>query len=313
MEEKSLVSASNNSTNLFAFNDVNQAFKFSDMLSRSGIVPDQFKNNAAACLIAVDMAARLRRNPMEVMQSMYIVHGRPGFSATFLISLINSCGLFERLKFEFTGKPDSDDFGCRAWTIERATGEKLVGPLVTLKMAKEEGWAKNNAAKWRNMPEVMLRYRAASFFSRAYCPDLIGGMYSADDNLEQEVYSDNNSQVQPEKADAKDNAPQPEVQEPLSNEVIEAEILKEAEKPANTDKIDPEKKEVSDNSQRDEKMRAEIIKIMKALDMRSDDQAVFFGTHGGNADLNKINSEGLIKIGQVARAMLDERLGINKK
>ncbi|MBR1418422.1 MAG: hypothetical protein IJ576_05620 [Synergistaceae bacterium] len=315
MEEKSLVSASNSNANLFAFTDVNQAFKFSDMLSRSGIVPDQFKNNAAACLIAVDMAARLRRNPLEVMQNMYVVHGRPGFSAAFLISLINSCGLFERLKFEFSGKPDSDEFGCRAWTIERATGEKLVGPLVTLKMAKDEGWAKNNAAKWRNMPEVMLRYRAASFFSRAYCPDLIGGMYSADDNLEQEVYADTNPQtqhVQPEKLEPKDSTVQAEPAKPLTNEIIEAEILNEATSPATPDKIDPEKKEVSDNSQQDEKMRAEIMKLMKALDMRSDDQAVFFGTHGGNADLNKIKTEGLIKIGQTARAMLDERLGINK-
>ena len=311
MEDKSLVSASNSNTNLFAFTDVNQAFKFSDMLSRSGIVPEQFKNNAAACLIAVDMAARLRRNPLEVMQNMYVVHGRPGFSASFLISLINSCGLFERLKFEFSGKPDSDEFGCRAWTIERASGEKLVGPLVTLKMAKDEGWAKNNAAKWRNMPEVMLRYRAASFFSRAYCPDLIGGMYSADDNLEQEVYADTTpqtQQAQPENTETKDSAAQDEPKTPLTNEVIEAEILNEVKTPVKPDKIDPEKKEVSDNSQQDEKMRAEIIKLMKALDMRSDDQAVFFGTHGGNADLNKVNTEGLIKIGQTARAMLDERI-----
>ena len=311
MEDKSLVSASANSTNLFAFTDVNQAFKFSDMLSRSGIVPEQFKNNAAACLIAVDMAARLRRNPLEIMQNMYVVHGRPGFSAAFLISLINSCGLFERLKFEFTGKPDTDEFGCRAWTIERASGEKLVGPLVTLKMAKDEGWVKNNAAKWRNMPEVMLRYRAASFFSRAYCPDLIGGMYSADDNLEQEVYADTapqTQQTQPEKLETKDSTVQDEPKTSFTNEVIEVEILNEVEPPANPDKIDPEKKEVSDNSQQDEKMRAEIMKLMKALDMRSDDQAVFFGTHGGNADLNKVNTEGLIKIGQTARAMLDERI-----
>ena len=51
-----------------------------------------------------------------------------------------------------------------------------------MKMAKEEGWASNK--KWQTMPETMLRYRAASFFSRAYCPDLTGGIHSVEELAE---------------------------------------------------------------------------------------------------------------------------------
>ena len=47
-------------------------------------------------------------------------------------------------------------------------------------MAKDEKWFSNNK-KWDNMPDVMLSYRAASFFSRAYCPDLTGGFHSSDE------------------------------------------------------------------------------------------------------------------------------------
>ena len=136
----------------------------------------------------------MHRNPMEVMQAMYIVHGKPGFSSSFLISLINSCGLFERLRFEYVGEPSKESRGCRAWTIEKRTGEKLIGPLITLKMARDEKWASNNK-KWENMPDVMLSYRAASFFSRAYCPDLTGGFHSSDelsdsqDDFKTEVHS----------------------------------------------------------------------------------------------------------------------------
>ena len=63
-----------------------------------------------------------------------------------------------------------------------------------MKMAKDEKWASNNK-KWENMPDVMLSYRAASFFSRAYCPDLTGGFHSSDelsdsqDNYRNEVSS----------------------------------------------------------------------------------------------------------------------------
>ena len=184
MEERTLVETSNSSVNsgvnLFAFTNIDRAWKFATLLSESAIIPDTFRNNPASCLIALDMANRMHRNPMEVMQAMYIVHGKPGFSSSFLISLINSCGLFERLRFEYVGELGKDTRGCRAWTIEKRTGEKLVGPLITLKMAKDEKWAANNK-KWENMPDVMLSYRAASFFSRAYCPDLTGGFHSSDE------------------------------------------------------------------------------------------------------------------------------------
>ena len=180
MEERALVETNGSGVNFFAFTSIDRAWKFATLLSESAIIPDTFRNNPASCLIALDMANRMHRNPMEVMQAMYIVHGKPGFSSSFLISLINSCGLFERLRFEYVGEPSKDSRGCRAWTIEKKTGEKLVGPLITLKMAREEKWASNNK-KWENMPDVMLSYRAASFFSRAYCPDLTGGFHSSDE------------------------------------------------------------------------------------------------------------------------------------
>ncbi len=90
MEEKALVETNNNGVNLFAFTSIDRAWKFATLLSESAIIPDTFKNNPASCLIALDMANRMHRNPMEVMQAMYIVHGKPGFSSSFLISLINS-------------------------------------------------------------------------------------------------------------------------------------------------------------------------------------------------------------------------------
>lgn len=151
MEESALVETNNNNAgvNLFAFTNIDRARKFATLLSESAIIPDTFRNNPASCLIALDMANRIHRNPME-----YIVHGKPGFSLSFLISLINSCGLFERLRFEYVGEPGKDNRGCRAWTIEKSTGEKLVEPLISLKMAKDEKRASNNK-KWENMPDVI--------------------------------------------------------------------------------------------------------------------------------------------------------------
>jgi hypothetical protein len=43
-------------------------------------------------------------------------------------------------------------------------------------MAKAEGWFGKNGSKWKTMPDLMLRYRAATFFGRLYCPELLMGM-----------------------------------------------------------------------------------------------------------------------------------------
>lgn len=53
-------------------------------------------------------------------------------------------------------------------------GDVLEGTTVTMAMAKAEGWTSNS--KWRNMPEQMLAYRAASFFARVHCPETLMGV-----------------------------------------------------------------------------------------------------------------------------------------
>ncbi len=48
-------------------------------------------------------------------------------------------------------------------------------------MAEAEGWSKKSGSKWKTMPELMLSYRAATFFGRMYCPDLLMGMQTQDE------------------------------------------------------------------------------------------------------------------------------------
>ena len=46
-------------------------------------------------------------------------------------------------------------------------------------MAKAEGWTKNS--KWRTMPQLMLNYRAASFFGRQHVADLLLGVQTEEE------------------------------------------------------------------------------------------------------------------------------------
>jgi hypothetical protein len=146
-------------------------------LAASTLVPASYQNNIPNCLIALELAYRIGVSHMMVMQSMNVIHGRPAWSSQFLIATFNACGRYSSLRYEWFGEEDTDDWGCRAWTIEKSTGEKLVGAKVNIAIAKSEGWYSKNGSKWKTMPQQMLMYRAASWFVRAYAPELSMGLY----------------------------------------------------------------------------------------------------------------------------------------
>lgn len=157
-------------------------------LSKSDLVPKTYHNNVPNCMIALEMSNRMNVAPLMVMQNLDIIQGKPSWSSTFIISAINTCGRFKPLRFSFEGGTDAsnknDDYGCRAYTYDLETGEKLVSPLVNWKMVKAEGWLNKKGSKWQTMPELMFQYRCASFFGRLYCPDILKGMHSVEEVID---------------------------------------------------------------------------------------------------------------------------------
>lgn len=164
------------------------------LLAASELVPDIFKKNVANTTIAMEMAVRIGASPLAVMQNLYIVYGKPGWSAQFIIAAINSTGKFSPLRFAMTG--EGDDKGCVAWATENATKERLESPRVSIDMARKEGWLDKAGSKWKTMPELMLRYRAATFFGRLYAPEVLMGMKTTDEIVD--ITPEN--EIQPEKA-----------------------------------------------------------------------------------------------------------------
>jgi hypothetical protein len=157
------------------------AIRAANVLSKSTLVPKEYQGNVANCLIALNMANRMNADPLMVMQNLFIVYGRPGWSSQFLISTFNTSGKFSALRYKWGGEPGTDGWWCQAWAIEKASGEKLEGAFVTIGLAKEEGWYGKNGSKWKTMPQQMLMYRAASWFIRAYAPELAMGMHTTEE------------------------------------------------------------------------------------------------------------------------------------
>lgn len=168
---------------------------------------EQHIATVANCTIALLMAKRMNEDPLVVMQSMYMVSGKPGWSSQYLIARANRSGVFR---------------GRIGWKVKRLTPERLTfkrkvkigwenGPIyeereasmpnlsvtaraivadtnepveyeVTSGMAVEEGWSDN--AKYSTLGELMLRYRSAAFLVRLYAPDVMLGGSTTVEELE---------------------------------------------------------------------------------------------------------------------------------
>lgn len=153
--------------------------------SASTIVPANYqgRDKLANVVIALDIADRIGANPLQVMQNLHIIQGRPSWSSSFLIATVNTCGKFTPLRFEIAGSDDPFDkaYRVRAVATDRDGGFICNGPWIGWKMAEAEGWTKKSGSKWLTMPELMFMYRAAAFWSRVFAPEVSMGFLTREE------------------------------------------------------------------------------------------------------------------------------------
>ena len=156
-----------------------QLLRAANMLSQTSIIPATYQGKPQDCFVAIEMATRMGVSPLVVMQNMYVVKGKPAWAGQACTMFINSCGKFTQVKHVYTGEKGTDSRGCYVTATRISDGIQVNGVEVTIAMAKAEGWTSNT--KWRNMPELMLAYRASAFFARVHCPEALMGVQLADE------------------------------------------------------------------------------------------------------------------------------------
>lgn len=151
-------------------------YKIACELSTSTLVPEAYKGKAADMLLFSELSTYMKIPLYLILQNIDVINGKAGWKSAFAIGLINASGRFSsRLRYEYKGQEDTDERSCRAYAYE-LDNSKCYGPWVSIKMAKSEGWLDKPGSLWKSIPELMLAYRAAAFFSRLHCPDLLHGL-----------------------------------------------------------------------------------------------------------------------------------------
>lgn len=169
---------------------VEKLMEMAQMLSQSTIVPDTYRNRPENCFIALDMASRMGLSVMVVMQSLFVIQGKPSWSGQAIASLIRANPHFRNVNLTYVGERGTASWGAYVSAERISDGKVLKGGTVTLGIAKAEGWIDKNGSKWKTMPELMLAYRAYAWFGRVYVPELMMGLQTADEVMDVESPSE---------------------------------------------------------------------------------------------------------------------------
>lgn len=136
----------------------------------NGLVPDIYKGDVASLFVMSQLADEMQCPLIEVLKGGYMVNGRHGWYTEFKIKRVLSLGILSKLDYEVTGQ-DIDSLRVRA-VGTRPDGTTVFGTPVSMKMARDEKWTRNE--KYKTMPLYMLKKRAASFLINEVAPHIFG-------------------------------------------------------------------------------------------------------------------------------------------
>lgn len=161
-----------NNTLSLAPRNIEEALKFAEMLSKSNLVPKEFQGNAGNILVAVQWGQELGLQPMQSMQNIAVINGRPSLWGDSVIALVKSSPICEYVIEEV----NDNGATCKV----KRKGELEQVRYFTVDDAKKANlWGKQGP--WSQYPKRMLQMRARSWALRDVFPDVLRGMPIAEE------------------------------------------------------------------------------------------------------------------------------------
>lgn len=152
-----------------------QALTFCDYLADSDLVPKDFKGKPANCLIAIQWGAELGLKPLQALQNLAIINGRPALWGDAVIALVRSSPLCEYIT-------EADDGGTAVCRVKRR-GESEEIRTFSMDDAKVAGLL-GKSGPWTQYPKRMRQMRARAFALRDVFPDVLRGMPIAEEIMD---------------------------------------------------------------------------------------------------------------------------------
>lgn len=169
---------------------LDEAMRFADILAKSSIVPKDFSGNPGNILVAIQWGLELGLQPMQAMQNIAVINGRPALWGDAVIALVRGSPLCEYIY-------ETDDGETATCRVKRRGEEEQVR---TFSMADAKGAnLLGKAGPWTQYPKRMRQMRARAFALRDVFPDVLRGMPVAEEVQDMQIGERDMGRVSPER------------------------------------------------------------------------------------------------------------------
>ena len=167
---------------------LDEAIKFAKHMHESGLAPKGLQN-ASAILIAMQRGLEIGLKPLQGIQSIAVINGRPALWGDAVLGLCKASGQLEKFQETYvmkkTNSEDSNDGFTAVCTIRRTGDEADTVSEFSIEDAKRaELWMNEKKDPWIKYPKRMLKYRARTFALRDKFADILMGIPVAEEMLD---------------------------------------------------------------------------------------------------------------------------------
>jgi hypothetical protein len=155
------------------------AFRFAEMVAKSDFAPKDFRNKPESCLLAIQHGAELGLSPMQSLQSIAVINGRPSIWGDAALAVVSASAVCEYVTEEIEDGKDGEALVATCIAKRRGYPKPTVVRF-TVADAKRAGlWGKGGP--WTQYPRRMLQLRARGFALRDAFPDVLRGLVTAEE------------------------------------------------------------------------------------------------------------------------------------
>ena len=156
--------------------NMEEGMRLADLMARSNLVPPEFRGNPANCFIALQMGSEIGLRPMQALQSIAVINGKPSLYGDGLLAVCIS-----NPACEWVDEPPVTDVA--TCTVKRKGWPNPISRTFSVDDAKKAGlWGKSGP--WTTNPQRMLRMRARAFALRDAFADVLRGLASAEEMMD---------------------------------------------------------------------------------------------------------------------------------
>lgn len=146
-----------------------EAIKYADIISKSGLVPKDYQGKPQDILVAIQWGQEVGLKPLQALQNIAVINGRPSLWGDATLSLVRASGLLEDFREDF----DERAFTSTCTAKRKGQATEIVRTFSRSDAEKAGLWDRNT---WKSYPKRMCQMRARAFCLRDGFADVLKGV-----------------------------------------------------------------------------------------------------------------------------------------